>query len=285
MTGKERRRRMPSSEENTVVDGGARAKRRLLPIGDLKIDSRYQRGQVKEATIQKILNGFNWAAFVALLVGERADGTFWIVDGQQRYIACIRRGETMLPCEVFQSEGYRDEAEVYTLINDGRTPLKPWEAFKAAVAYRAEPHYSIHKYLVSLGLKVGNAGGNCTSSLHTVAFPGLVIATWRQDEDACKKALRVQNQLFGATDSMNHNIHKGIHHLLHFGIDIDNADDIKKLSETGRVLIIRAISDQQNLSKSNAVPHNRVCGLAILNLLNKGRRTNRRSLPEKPPTS
>jgi hypothetical protein len=275
---------MEDQNPTEPVDGGPKTRYRMLPVSQLKIDYvHYQRPPVSKTKIQNMFDNYKQAAFGTLLIAERSDGSLWIVDGQQRYLVCKMRNESMVPCSVFSSTGHRHEAEVYTLVNSGetRTPLKPWEIYKACVDYRRDPHYRIDRFLNSLGLKVGNAGGNSSCGLHVVAFPARVIATWNQNEEACKAALRVQNALFGESDSMNVNIHKGLHYLLHFGINLENEADMKKLEETGRRKIVAAISNMQALVGSTATAHDKVCGQAILDLLNKGRRSHKYRLPEK----
>jgi len=258
----------------------------MLLVSQLNIDDHYQRPPVNKVKIQRMFDNFNQAAFGTLLIGERADGSFWIVDGQQRYIVAKMRGDTHVPCSVFSSNGHRHEAEVFDIVNgvEGRSPLKPWEIFKACVDYRRDPHYKIDRFLRTIGLSVAKTGGSRTCGQHIIAFPNRVIATWNQNEEACKAALRIQSALFGDTDPMNVNIHKGLHYLLHFGIELENPSDMKKMEETGRRRIISAISNMQALVGSTATAHDKVCGQAILNLLNKGRRNRKYHLPEKAPS-
>lgn len=254
-------------------DFGAKVRGMMLEINDLydHIDQRYQRGMVSEAKILNMVRHFDWAAFRTILVGQRSDdGDYWVVDGQQRLHAAARCGFKKVPCSVFRSNGWRHEAEVYNLVNapEHITHLKPWEVFKAVVAYKGEPHYSIHLYLKSLGLKVGGSSG--AKAVGIIAFPSRVIDCWKQNEDACQRALRLQYSLFGKDYPMNVNIHKGLHYLLRSGHPVDNAFFSKRLQEGGRSNIIGHISNQRGLSGE---AHDRVCAKGIIRILNRGMRS------------
>jgi hypothetical protein len=65
--------------------------------------------------LREIAAKFNWQAFGTLIVGQRSDGSYWIVDGMQRYRICVMLHVPIVPCTVFPSAGYQHEAQVFTL--------------------------------------------------------------------------------------------------------------------------------------------------------------------------
>jgi hypothetical protein len=78
---------------------------RCVPVHELKVDHSYQREQVSDSTILKIARDFSWSMFGVLIVMERTNGNLYVVDGQQRLAACIRRGDIeKAPCSSLRSD-------------------------------------------------------------------------------------------------------------------------------------------------------------------------------------
>jgi hypothetical protein len=102
---------------------------RVVDIADIRFDDSYQRGEVKGH--KRIVAEFDEHALGVPLVGQREDGTLWCVDGRQRLTALKKLGKRTVRAEVFVSQGPEHEAEVFRLVNAGRTKLLPEELFKA----------------------------------------------------------------------------------------------------------------------------------------------------------
>ncbi len=105
---------------------------KVLQISSLQIDPTYQR-DVKSGW-KRIMNEFDEASLGIPVIGERADGSLWIVDGQQRIYALTKMGRSSVRAEVFRSEGVEHEARVFKRINLNRVKLNPREQFRALLA-------------------------------------------------------------------------------------------------------------------------------------------------------
>ena len=90
---------------------------RMIPIRLLH-SSRRLHPPASRRLLQKLREisaKFNPQAFGTLIVGQRSDGSYWIVDGMQRYRICVMLHVAIVPCTVFPSAGYEHEAQVWML--------------------------------------------------------------------------------------------------------------------------------------------------------------------------
>lgn len=111
--------------------GGQMAHRiEVLSLADLRIDARYQR-PVHHAKIKQIAERFEEASASLLLVSERADGTYWVVDGQHRLAAMQRLGCLTAPCVVYQGLTLADEARIFSEANTIRATPSYVHVFRA----------------------------------------------------------------------------------------------------------------------------------------------------------
>jgi hypothetical protein len=96
----------------------------------INISKTYQR-RVKPQLVKRIKNDFCPAAFGAVVVGRRANGGLWGVDGQQRLTASSGLLPS-IPVIIFESRGPEHEASVFLYINRNRLRVNADEIFKAA---------------------------------------------------------------------------------------------------------------------------------------------------------
>lgn len=241
---------------------------RCIAISDLKIDHSYQRAEVGDDTILTIARGFKWSAFGVLVVMERANGTLYVVDGQQRLAAVKRRGDIdKVPCMVFQSTGKDHEAQAFLDLNTARRKVSALDKFVAAARANIDPAKSISAWMRAEGFTITKNG-------HTpcgIAFPGQLVKSWTRNEGTAKEALLIQREL-SADKTMAVPVHLGIDYLLRFGIPV--RDEIQKLiAEGGKERILGAIRNESR--NSNVADSDRVCGIGLLSVMNY-RRKNRK---------
>ena len=139
---------MATKSKRTVVKGALK----VLKIADLQVDPSYQR-EVK-AKHKKIVAEFNAEALGIPVVGERSDGSLWIVDGLQRITALKLLEKRDVRAEVFASRGAEHEAEVFKLINMNRTKLSPTEEFRALLTAHDEAAWRIKNVCEANGFAV-----------------------------------------------------------------------------------------------------------------------------------
>jgi hypothetical protein len=120
----------------------------------LRVDRCYQRdfSNVKSLEISK---KFNWIAFGALVVARRPDGSLYIVDGQHRHGAALKRSDiSHVPCIVYDAPAVGDEAEGFLEINVGRKSLTAFDRHRALLMQGDEVSLLIEKLAAENGFSV-----------------------------------------------------------------------------------------------------------------------------------
>lgn len=156
----------------------------------LQVDRSYQREDEYKEKILRMAAGWKWESCGAISVMRRDDGSFFVVDGQNRTLAAWRRSDiASLPCMVFDSRGIKHEASAFIDMNTNRKPVSAYTKFKAKIIAGDETASSINAALVANGLTLrsnGNAPGciTCIAScerLYRLNRPGfdfiLALAT------------------------------------------------------------------------------------------------------------
>lgn len=105
-----------------------------IPKSDLLVDDSYQR-RPDEWKIKRIASEWSWPAIGALIVAMRDDGKFYVVDGQHRALAAMRRADVeTMPCIVFEMSDMMTEAQAFLDANTARKPLSALNKFNALLA-------------------------------------------------------------------------------------------------------------------------------------------------------
>jgi len=136
-----------------------------IPLGDLRLDARYQR-DLREAVVLAIADNYRPEQFQPLTVGMRPDNTLHIVDGQHRFAAARRMGWETVPCMVFLSEGYEHEAAVFERLQTARAPLTVGQRWKARIARKEPKATAINDIVQSLGLRLQDGGRVAPTTFH-----------------------------------------------------------------------------------------------------------------------
>lgn len=243
---------------------GRKAIQKNVDIDELKIDYTYQRREVSEKNTLTIARDFTWSAFGSIVVMQRGDGSMWIVDGQQRYLAAKRRGDIKsVPCVILQSSGIKDEARAFKLLNQNRKAVSSTQKFITSVVGGIEPEKSIAEWLESIGLSVTNNG----DAVDGVSFPAHLLGTWKINKEKTMEAIHIQRDIIGP-EPMMALIHDGIFWLLNNGVNIKS--EVSKLVRLGgKDAMIRSIRSMQIQIDCGA--NHKVCGLGILSLINHRR--------------
>jgi hypothetical protein len=99
----------------------------------LKVDDSYQR-DLNEAKVKNLRANWSYIACGAISVVKRADGFYYIVEGQHRWAAAMARADiSSLPCMVFEVDSIKEEAKAFRNANKNRKPLTSLDTFKADI--------------------------------------------------------------------------------------------------------------------------------------------------------
>lgn len=124
----------------------------VLDLDKIQSDSSYQR-EIKPKHL-KIVSDFNEDALGVPLVGQREDGSYWIVDGLQRIAALLKMGKKTIRAEVFASQGPEHEATIFKLVNMNRTKLNAIEEFRALLTSHDELAWKVKDTIEAYGYKI-----------------------------------------------------------------------------------------------------------------------------------
>jgi hypothetical protein len=124
----------------------------------LQVDTSYQRttdARESRALITRIAHEWDWRLYQPLIVARRADGNFYVVDGQHRLEAARTRGDIVqLPCVITSYDTAQDEATAFVAINQQRKPLTKMNLHKAAVAAGDTDAVAINSLIERAGLRL-----------------------------------------------------------------------------------------------------------------------------------
>lgn len=234
----------------------------MIPVRQLNIDPEYQRAVVSVFSINTMAKNFSWLAFGNIIVMQRANGEFYVVDGQQRLEVARKRGDIeSIPCLVFQSEGQAHEAKAFASINTGRIKVKATDKFRALSHALIEPEHAIDEWIKSVGLRVGSDGGqNC------LEFIAIFKISWLDDERAAKQSIAVERKIIEDTAfRLNSRIHKGLFWLEKNGINTEEHVNRIRL-RGGHNALLRDIKTVE--IESGVKEGMRLCGVGILRTIN-----------------
>jgi len=127
---------------------------RMIPKTLLNVDSAYQR-QANTRRATEIASKWSWIACGAIRVGQRQDGSLWVIDGQHRLLAALRRSDIdELPCVVFAIDGVSDEASGFVKGNTLRASVSAFDKHKANLLANDEAALAIEAVVASVGMKL-----------------------------------------------------------------------------------------------------------------------------------
>lgn len=156
-------------EGRTVSTGWLRA-------GDLKFDwENYQRDP-HDVSVARIADHWNEDAVHTIVVSRRSDGSYWVIDGQQRSLAAIRRwgADRRLKAEIHEGLTLHQEAQMFAEMNSNRKPVPTLMRYHAWWSSGHPEVCAIAELLDSMNLKYPWQGGDedrsivCWVALHNL---------------------------------------------------------------------------------------------------------------------
>jgi hypothetical protein len=103
-----------------------------VPISKMFVPADvYQRGVKARPSFDP--NEYNEVLAQLLEVAEREDGTYAVIDGQNRMRAAIQCGKDTMPCRVHVGLAVEQEAALFVIFNAKRLSVTPLELHRASV--------------------------------------------------------------------------------------------------------------------------------------------------------
>jgi hypothetical protein len=135
----------------------------LIPIGKLRIEPKYQR-KLDKANLQRINNPLREDALRIIVVSLRADGFYYILDGQHRFRvmeAAFKAGQTqyaVVGAEVHTGLSLAKEAELFVALNDTKY-VTPTYKFRANLRAGRKLEKDIQGIVSTVGLTIKLGSG------------------------------------------------------------------------------------------------------------------------------
>lgn len=154
-----------------------------IDLRNLVIDQRYQR-EISGLQVRRIVDNFNPKLLSYLVVSDRNDGTYAILDGQHRVAAMRSMGMRCAPCYVHSGITERQEAEIFDGVNRFRRQTTSKDHFRARIFMKDPDALAIQSIAAECGVILAShsPSGNSNSSA-TIAYKAInyVYEVWGPD--------------------------------------------------------------------------------------------------------
>lgn len=253
---------------------------RKIHVGLLQIANAYQRTIVPQQ-VRRITKALDADAFGSLTVGERGDGSLWVVDGLQRLTAARQLGIDTVPCDVFQSGGPEHEARVFRLKNKHRTNVSAICLFRAQLTEGDPQSVEIADIIRSAGLRLVISEGGKNSWPDVKAIRSVERAYGRVGADGLAQVFRIICEAWaGEKEALQGDMIDGLAMFVKKHSQFDERRLIEKLTTRSVAGVLRAADATYKLSRDrDSSHHGRAMATydAILLVYNKGLRRERLS--------
>lgn len=165
------------------TDLGARPRVVWLDLALLTVDRTYQRDiNIKGAAhVTRILQAFNWNCYQPIVVSERDDGTYAVIDGQHRLEAAKRHPLIdSLPCYIIDAPDVAKQAAIFVAVNSRRIALTSLQQFHAAVAARQPEAMAAAGLCADAGVRILKAPPSSNIPPRSIISPFALLKMVRQ---------------------------------------------------------------------------------------------------------
>lgn len=242
---------------------------RMVPLAKMAVDNTYQRDRVSETNIMAMARHWDHAACGALVASLRDDGLYYVVDGNHRRLGAVRRGDIVsLPCRVVTGMTVAEEAALFRKLNMVRVRVDTYCRYRSALVGGDACVVACDAMLSRLGLHVSQG-----DERHCIAFPEALLRAWKVDQEAARVALEVARLMIGPDANICKEMFVGCFYILRRA----SHDRVRELAAAvfprgGRLLLMNTIRETTMLMGMSRA-HERVCGAAVLKVLNYRRKS------------
>lgn len=223
-----------------------RVKFEMTNIETLRVDHSYQRETTE--LIEFIGANFNPLAFGSVIIGERENGSRYIVDGQQRTGGAKKAGYKHVPCMIFKSEGKEQEAKLFRFLNQFRKTVSIVDIFRASIIEGEPEAVSIDAAVRKAGFKVALRSNMGTKWPYISSVEQLRYIHKRSGPEALYDTLLTIGNLWpGQSEALRRESVRGMYLLLDsFGATMD----FDRLTEKMKGQSMAYILNQASIEKS-----------------------------------
>jgi len=155
----------------------------------------YQRA-LNPRKIDKMIEDFDSRELTAIVVSQREDGSYWVIDGQHRLEALKLMGKQIILADVRQGMTIPGEAVLFWRLNAGQTKVAAWDQFMARIIGNDPVAVAVNRLVVDHGYHLDRGGNSvkgiaAVRSIEKVFRRGyltevldIIAAVWRSDHRA-----------------------------------------------------------------------------------------------------
>jgi len=275
LTPKKQYRRTPDGRKEVgdiFASFESKSEYRFVPLDKLEIDHAYQRGR-DDSRISKMAHAWNQDLCGVIIVNQRANGSLYVIDGQQRVAAMrlTKNSPARVLAQLFTGLTIEQEAELFKDLDTQRLGLTTGSVFAALVVARDPAALEIQDAAHKAGLTLDPKRGDAPNNLR--AFGAIMGIHRRSGKDMLARIFKIvsaawpENRYWGAG-----NVLKGLEVFLTKYPDINDRHLIEALARTTP----RDIENKaRTLSEALSSALSRWVGRVIFGLYNLGLKKNR----------
>lgn len=239
---------------------------------DLKIDPDYQRTEISDHRVRRIAAEWSWVACGILRIARRADGSYWVMDGQHRLLGALRRDDiTKLPCVVFASEK-KGEARSWHKTNKDRGNPSALQLFKADITGEMPDVLAVQGMVEEQGYVVKN-----TTAAFTVRCVNALLRAYKISPELTQAVWELCVQIHEGRQ-IDGGVFNGLFHLERYlrtrknpnGLSICKGENAAKLISMGSEVVAAEVRRRAAISGKGGGA--RLAADTIVQLLNKRRK-------------
>jgi hypothetical protein len=259
-------------------DGGTTGEFRMISKHLLQIDGVYQRECVSVPKVLRIAREWSWINLGVIVVVMRNDGSYWVVDGGHRVRASFYRDDIdLLPCMSWTFESIQNEARAFYATNTTASLVSAFDKFRAASVAEDPVAIELQNILTEFRVVPQKHSAN---SRDTIKCVGTLWRACADDPGLVRQCLALLLQLPG-DEAITGDLFGGLlalckrcrrHGILFFSSEYSN----RLLIHSQREIEIRMRQKKAETGRCGS----EASSLAMIELINKGRRTNKLTLTE-----
>jgi hypothetical protein len=243
----------------------------MVPISAIYVDHNYQR-ELKDKHVAKILGGFSWAKFGALVLAVQKDGRFSVVEGQHRLEAARLHPQVHeVPAVIVEMVDMAGESQCFLAINRDRIAVTSIEQYWAGLTAGDADCATIARVLNAAGCDiVPEAGASAPHLTNAVGAMGRAIK--RSGEEAVRRALLILRAAWPKdAKALRGTLISAVSRLVRLNKSVNDSDLAAVLSAQSFAQMTAHAEAFRKLSGGSA---EKALGRTICELFNRGRRTN-----------
>lgn len=169
-----------------------------LSTKELRIDMRVQR-ELQECHVDKMLKKFDPASFGRLSVTKRADGYYYVQDGQHRLEMARRLSLEEVPCVVNNLVSVKDEGHTFIKINQNSAKVSGIDKYRIGVSSEIPEYLRVKECCDYAGVRIGSGPNyvNCVAAINRCINSATLMTSIEYNMKAMKYSLKLLKDCFG----------------------------------------------------------------------------------------